>query len=40
VKCRGNGFRQLYDWLNSADFLIRQIRSARATRCLTPETRR
>jgi Holliday junction resolvase len=22
VKCRGNGFRQLYDWLNGADFLI------------------
>src|SRR5262249_51457132 len=20
VKCRGNGFRQLYDWLNGADF--------------------
>src|SRR5215470_16841867 len=22
VKCRGNGFRQLYDWLNGADLLI------------------
>jgi hypothetical protein len=22
VKCRGNGFRQLYDWLNNGDFLI------------------
>jgi hypothetical protein len=22
VKCRGNGFRQLYEWLNGADFLI------------------
>jgi Holliday junction resolvase len=22
VKCRGNGFRQLYDWLDGADFLI------------------
>ena len=22
VKCRGNGFRQLYTWLNGADFLI------------------
>ena len=22
VKCRGNGFRQLYDWLEGHDFLI------------------
>jgi hypothetical protein len=22
VKCRGNGFRQFYDWLNGADLLI------------------
>jgi Holliday junction resolvase len=22
VKCRGTGFRQLYDWLDGADFLI------------------
>lgn len=22
VKCRGNGFRQLYDWLDGADMLI------------------
>jgi hypothetical protein len=22
VKCRGNGFRQLYDWLADADALI------------------
>jgi Holliday junction resolvase len=22
VKCRGNGFRKLYDWLDGADFLI------------------
>jgi Holliday junction resolvase len=22
VKCRGNGFRQLYDWLDGADLLI------------------
>jgi hypothetical protein len=22
VKCRGNGFARLYDWLNGADFLI------------------
>jgi hypothetical protein len=22
VKCRGNGFRELYAWLNGADFLI------------------
>jgi Holliday junction resolvase len=22
VKCRGNGFRELYHWLNGADFLI------------------
>jgi hypothetical protein len=22
VKCRGNGFRRLYDWLGSHDFLI------------------
>jgi hypothetical protein len=28
VKCRGNGFRQLYDWLAGADFLI-----VRADRC-------
>ena len=28
VKCRGNGFRQLYDWLEGHDFLI-----VRADRC-------
>jgi hypothetical protein len=22
VKCRGDGFRRLYDWLDGADFLI------------------
>jgi Holliday junction resolvase len=22
VKCRGNGFRQLYDWLEGHDFLV------------------
>jgi hypothetical protein len=22
VKCRGDGFRQLYGWLDAADFLI------------------
>jgi Holliday junction resolvase len=22
VKCRGNGFRQLYDWLGTHDFLV------------------
>jgi hypothetical protein len=22
VKCRGNGFRELYKWLDGADFLI------------------
>src|SRR5215472_18281639 len=28
VKCRGNGFRQLYAWLNGADLLI--VRANRA----------
>ena len=28
VKCRGNGFRELYRWLNGADLLI-----VRADRC-------
>src|SRR6516162_3807123 len=28
VKCRGNGFRQLYEWLEGHDFLI-----VRADRC-------
>ena len=28
VKCRGNGFRELYRWLNDADLLI-----VRADRC-------
>jgi Holliday junction resolvase len=28
VKCRGDGFRQLYTWLNGADFLI--VRANRA----------
>jgi Holliday junction resolvase len=28
VKCRGNGFRQLYEWLNGVDMLI-----VRADRC-------
>jgi hypothetical protein len=27
VKCRGNGFRRLYDWLGDADFLM--VRSDR-----------
>src|SRR6516162_4549896 len=29
VKCRGNGFNRLYDWLNGADFLI--VRADRAS---------
>jgi Holliday junction resolvase len=29
VKCRGNGFRQLYSWLDGADLLI--VRADRST---------
>src|SRR5215467_10161160 len=40
VKCRGNGFRELYKWLDNADMLIVRAVSKRATHSRGPSSAR